>query len=700
MRTVQNSLVSHLTGYINAMFKDIRWAYLSGSEWERDNSRLVHELETKGLRILTLDLPALGKHFDRCLDQGQYTPSKIYLGRVRSKTGMQVPSFLRDLYLQAFDREGVLRQSPNPGAILAFRTLAMGAKKLRLPFSEGSLQFELNAFLEVERTIPSPTLPWDEDVLLDPRSSWDVARLRHLLLSDAIRPKSVGPRPVSSYCPPESNQMDMEGLWADQVESYADISELNEMARVLDCIQQVADIIGPQFGNLHQESESELPKHGPGAVSEGSKYLDKYMFQHWPRKLAGIFPSDYYADPALGVGMTAEDHPELSSHEPGSRLIAVPKTQKGPRLIAAEPIAHQWIQQLVKEQLELRLFTEVDLGSMISFRDQDLSGRMALHASYTGEAGTIDLSSASDRLSCWLVERIFRSNITILERLHACRTRWLTYKGKHRRFDVKLKKFAPMGSAVTFPVQSICYAIMAVGVVIAHRLFHQYPNRVKVRERDIESLYNQIRVFGDDIIAPVESIGMLKKVLEVLGLKVNNDKSFSGPGGFRESCGVDGFRGDVVTPPKMLDPSPCTKLSQVGSLIAVRNNFYGAGFWHTAYWLDEQLARYQFLIPDLPYGSDGAGRYSFVAIGSTKRQIRYNSDLQRFEYRRILPRLKRDFKTSSASGHLLQWFIEKPLPELRWSSGWVAGERHITGAGWAPLDEYHGVVIYRRVKKG
>lgn len=60
MRTVQNSLVSHLTGYINAMFKDIRWAYLSGSEWERDNSRLVHELETKGLRILTLDLPALG----------------------------------------------------------------------------------------------------------------------------------------------------------------------------------------------------------------------------------------------------------------------------------------------------------------------------------------------------------------------------------------------------------------------------------------------------------------------------------------------------------------------------------------------------------------------------------------------------------------------------------------------------------------
>lgn len=676
----RNSLVSHLTSYAVALSKDIAWAYLSKGEWERDFSRLRHELARKGSRILTLDMPALGKHFDKCLDRGLYIPSKLYLGRVPKK-GVQVPVFLRDLYLQVFDREGKLRSSPNPEVIFLLRALFLSVKKLRLPFSSRSLQNEVNNFTRIEQEILRPTLAWDSDDLFDgtPLRNPD-------LQSGGLGGVEGGIARAIAGSPYDGGW-----FWVDGDIGLGNLLDTNFTPEAeirgnpyrvthqgLDMIQRVADIIVSQFGDLHLEEPTELPKHGPGAVAEGGKHTNKYDFQSWPRKLQVVFPSDYYGHPTLGVSAISEGESGYGDNESPSRLIAVPKTQKGPRLIAAEPKSHQWIQQLVRNQLEGRLGKTM-LKDTISFRDQTLSAHAALRGSVDGSLSTIDLSSASDRLSCWLVERMFRVNTPLLTRLHACRTRWLTYKNDRGQKEyIRLNKFAPMGSAVTFPVQSIIYAIVAIGSLLIQ-------DELKVTSRSVKAAARQVRVFGDDIIVPRRAHKYTVKYLEALGLRVNLDKTFE-DGNFRESCGMDAWAGVDVTPPYLLSAEPVSSVTELGSAVAVRNNFYRKGFWHVAYWLDAQMTRWERFLPDIPAMSLTAGRASFLGANDSACRFRYNERWQREEVRVLLPYRKVVSGPMAGVHRLFQWFIERPLPDIRWTSGWTAIEVLKTRPGWVPRD--------------
>lgn len=694
MRSERNSLVSHLTGYLDALSKDIAFGYLCPSELERDISRLKHELARKGTRILTLDMPALGKHFDKCLDKGLYIPSGLYLGKVPSK-GVQVPVFLRDLYLQVFDREGKLRATPKTEIIFLLRTLFMSVKKLDLPFSDRSLHEEICKFLDVEREARSPTLAWDRDYL-DDDLGFDHPDLSSGWLGD-MENRNQG---ESIFPGGRLNSHPTRRI------STRRRCSLTELARVIDepllpfeslvlesipdwglkaqlsYIQQVADVVSAQFGDLREETPFELPKHGPGAVAEGGRHINKYAFPNWPRKLNHEFPSDYYAHPSLGeCGWDDAWSGDIgSSHEPPSRLVAVPKTQKGPRLIAAEPIAHQFIQQLVRNQLEGRL-ANTAIRSSISFRDQRVSQLRALDGSIDGSLSTIDLSSASDRLTCWLVERMFRANESLLFRLHACRTRWLSIRAESSTgaYYMPLKKFAPMGSAVTFPVQSIIYATLATAVVMYN------DGRPRVTSRSVERASRRVTVFGDDIIVPREHHTSVCDILARVGLKVNHDKTYS-EGNFRESCGMDAFRGDDVTPPYLREGVKCDRLSQLGSLVSVRNNFYTKGFWHVAYWLDDSMSKYKRFVPDTPVDSIASGRASFLGANSSICRKRHNELLQRWELQVALPIRKVTPGAMDAVHRLLQWFIEKPLPEINWSSGWVKDEAVKTRLGWIAED--------------
>lgn len=669
----RNSLVNHLTGYASQLFNDMRDAYRSYSDWKRDHSRLCHELAQKGARILTLDMPALGKHFDKCLSRGLYTPSKLYLGR--AKRGEQVPVFLRGLFLQVFDIEGKLRSTPNTEVIFYLRTLLMGAKKLRLPFSDRSLQREIKAFTRIEQEIAEPTLAWAEDDLLGSTGLGDLDFTPDLPGLESDQPNQ-GLGSVSRLAISLLDKVDLSR--AQYLFGDLDDVRIAPEPLVLKVCQQVADIVIAQFGDLFREADSELPKHGPGAVAEGGRFTNKYAFPNWPRKLQALFPADYYASPNLGVGLESDSECGLGAHEAPSRLIAVPKTAKGPRLIAAEPAAHQWIQQLIKNQLESRL-SKTPLRNCISFRDQSLSGAMALAGSLDGSNATIDLSSASDRLSCWLVERMFRSNQTLLLRLHACRTRWLTYRTDDKRSEfIRLRKFAPMGSAVTFPVQSIIYALLAIGVQL-------HAEGRPVSRRSIEKASHQVRVFGDDIIVPVGIYPEVVKVLEWLGLRANPDKTF-GEGNFRESCGVDAFGGTDVTPPYLLEPEPISDVGQLGSAVAVRNNFYRKGFWKTAYWLDSQMSRYDRFVPDIHASRHTVGRASFLGDNLSLCRSRWNDGLQRDEVQVAIPKRKATPGAMTATQRLFQWFIERPLPEIQWSSGWVQSQDVYTRPGWVSKD--------------
>jgi hypothetical protein len=100
---------------------------------------------------------------------------------------------------------------------------------------------------------------------------------------------------------------------------------------------------------------------------------------------------------------------------------------------------------------------------------------------------------------------------------------------------LRTKKFAPMGSALCFPVECIIFAAI---VEYAIDRAGDPPKR---------SLYC---VYGDDIVVETEYAEGVISALEEFGFTVNRDKSFYTIThlNFRESCGGEFLFGDDVAP--------------------------------------------------------------------------------------------------------------------------------------------------------
>ena len=682
MKTLHKSLALSLRGYISAIFSDVQWMYGRPSDWKRDHSRLLHELGIKGVRLLTIDFPAVAKHFDMCLDRGFYSPCALPLTGICSKR-IQVPAFLRGLYLRIFDNDGKLRVVPCPDAILAIRTILAGAKKLRLRYKERNLHDELDEFIKCEQEVQRPSLNWCGDDLFDPR--W-------------VQIHGVPNRPVQECVGKHSPHLarrlhladnlvkiDTEQLVLDLQDPDATTKKRAGIPEgLVETMQRVADIVSSSFGDFHIERPLELPKHGPGVVSDVKTGESKYEFPYWTPKTDAIFPYDLYGVPTLGTRIGGcGSSLEYTSHEVPSRIIAVPKSAKGPRLIASEPSAHQWLQQLVLSQLVGRL-GETPIHAAVRFDDQSRNRELALRGSIHGSFATIDLSSASDRLSCWSVERFFRANPTLLERLHACRTRSAAWYGSsgYPSFRVVLNKFAPMGSACTFPVQSIIYCIVAVSVRL--HLSNTPPTTHTVRDASA-----RCSVFGDDIIVPKDDCPTVIKALEYLGLKVNTSKTFW-TGKFRESCGIDAWGGHDVTPPYILTLLEGIRYADGTSSIEVSNNFYRKGFWKTARFIQDRLGKMKNLIPISARSDLGGALFSYSGTQLSHLKRRYNHVLQREEVRCLTTKSSKDRGPASPNSRLFQWFIEKPRPDTHWVSGVVSRKNSSTSSGWHPVDKFSG----------
>lgn len=440
------SLTRNLTAYYQAMFNDIAWLYHRPSGMRRDLSRLFHELGVRGSRVVTIDLPALCKHLDQCLDQGEYKPSRLAYGRV-GKT-VKVPVFMQDLYLLIFDQEGKLRPFPSSDAIAALRAIMLSTKKIRVPLDDKKVLAELKNFERIEHEVRAPTLCWSDDVLID--SDYDSSV--RVQFADILRFESGTIRGglfgVVGETLGTERELDHQGTpWLESA----------NVRTLLTTLQRTCDVVFSSLGDFSELKAGEMPKHGPGVTAEMGKWDDKFRFPTWPSKLENTYPYDYFGSPNLGDHCLTYGDARPSESESPSRVIAVPKTQKAPRLIAAEPTAHQWIQQLIWNQLESRLKAS-PVAKSIHFRDQTRNQELSRIGSMSGSHATIDLSSASDYLSCWTVERAARVNPSFLRGVHACRTRYVTYGSGLTKEYLILKKFAPMGSACTFPVQTIVYA--------------------------------------------------------------------------------------------------------------------------------------------------------------------------------------------------------------------------------------------------
>jgi hypothetical protein len=603
----------------------------------RDLLRLGSCMETRGLSFFTIDLVNAGKHFDQCISRGLLTSSGLPLSRP-FKTGVTIPRLFKGLYLRVFHTNGELKGDADVVSIRALRQLFYAAKKLRMECTNERTFKEVTQFFSVDRAVRLGSLSWDSD---DFRA--DLASNLHF--GDSSRCHSDSSDPLLPF-------------WDEEEEAPLCVGRLADL-------QQVCDIVSSQIGRF--DPYQWRVKHGPGAVSDHKGSETKYLFPTWPRKLDNVFPLADFAFANFGLWSDAilwdsSIQRRFSLHEPPSRLISVPKTQKAPRLIASEPTAHLWSQQGVKDFLSHRV-QRTSIRRSLIFDDQSPNQRLATQASRTGSHWTIDLSSASDMVSCYAVERLFRRNESLLRALHAVRTRWIvnTIDRKSPKFH-RLRKFTTMGSACTFPVESILFVCIAVASVLSAR--GQRPT-----VKSISSVSEEVQVYGDDIIVPADSGSLALELLGHLGFQVNRSKTF-GTGKFRESCGVDMYDGTNVTPTYTMTYPSKARPESVISWVETHNNFFRNGWWSVSAWMKSSLLRrYPYRIPEVPADSGSFGWSSYdVTVPSTILR-RWNSETHVMEWRVHSLYQRANLRPIGGGESLLQYFTEAPAPHLMWKAG-------------------------------
>ncbi len=371
------------------------------------------------------------------------------------------------------------------------------------------------------------------------------------------------------------------------------------------------------------DDESILPRHGPGATADKAwanrKYLGRSFYWRW---------NDILSWEHL-YGFQTIDSAQGQSIRPVNELpvkvVSVPKTMKTSRIICVEPTAMQYAQQLTAARL-VKSLRKADLYRHLNFDDQRPNQEAAYRGSVDGSVATIDLSEASDRVSVKLVSAVFRHSPLLLRHLFGCRsTRAVMQDGSL----IHLRKYASMGSALTFPVEAVCFLMICIAAVCDERKVFNRLGRVKSLEA-FEKARKDILVFGDDIVIPVDVVVKVKEYLMAFGLKVNSKKSFF-QGGFRESCGMDYFNGVLVTPVYLRQHPPTSHrdASNFVSWVHMANRFYKKGWTHTAHRIADYIDK-MYQLPVVRETCAGLG-WHFYREGPTAT-LRWNKKTNTSEY--------------------------------------------------------------------
>nr|UJQ85343.1 MAG: hypothetical protein 3 [Leviviridae sp.] len=606
--------------------------------------RLTDLVRTRGPRVVCIDLPSLGKLFDKSLSRGYFEFSQVprTLGTIEKGSFMFHEVFSDYVYEP---HTGCVYTKVDPTAVFLLRTfmyLWKGAVKEPI---DGATEEAVSQFFRTDSELRAPTLSWGCDDL-------DTGVIPDIGFARSLR---------------ESDDHDLFGSWPTRVDKG-----------LLLLLDRVCRISTAMFGIL--QPDELCGRHGPGAVADVRTGEDKYLFPFWPNKLGRLFPDTLHAYPNEWISYT--DAQARSLHEPPARLLAVPKSMKTPRLITSEPTAHQFLQQGLLRWLRKHLPSHLRI--CLDFSSQEPSRAAALEASKYGESATVDLSSASDRLSLWTVERAFAGNSSVLSALHATRTRYVRdCAGDPSRDYIHLRKYAGQGNATTFPVQSIIYSLVCITCV----LYEQYGSAARVTAKSLRKAAGSVRVYGDDIILPSPCVRYLAECFEFLQLKINWEKTHI-EGHFRESCGMDAFEGYDVTPLYMQSFGLPDKPSgeELVSWIDVSNNAYMKGLWSLSTWMIENVPI--SIARDIPVSPNPLGCVSLRTHTRATyfRKVRFNQNLHRKEvYGYVLTGSEvRAERNTYAS--LLQYFVERPVPDGRYTSGYSVRKRSLLRKRWVPAE--------------
>lgn len=382
---------------------------------------------------------------------------------------------------------------------------------------------------------------------------------------------------------------------------------------------------------LCRDPHNLIPSHGPGATADGLKGNRKYSHLSWTMRLEKVFPSVDFLLPSPSYYEELEDVDFLEPDaEIPVKVISVPKTQKTPRIIAMEPTAMQFAQQSLRRIIYDSVESDDLLKTLIGFTDQTPNQRLAREGSLKQELATLDLSEASDRVSCQHVEDLLSFTPSLSEAVFACRSTKadVPEHGIHSLF-----KFASMGSALSFPIEAMVFiTLIFVG-------YEDMLNR-PLRRKDVEILSSRVRVFGDDIIIPVDLVPHVTRVLHLFGMKVNEHKSFW-TGRFRESCGKEYYDGHDISIVKVrqMPPSSLEHAQEIISWVSLSNQLYRAGWWQTVKMLDSWMSGILKDYPVVLETSPVLGRHSYMGFLSQKTGGRYQIPLVKgFSVRAVLPK--------------------------------------------------------------
>lgn len=211
----------------------------------------------------------------------------------------------------------------------------------------------------------------------------------------------------------------------------------------------------------------------------------------------------------------------------GSKLATVPKNEERNRTIAIEPIGNMCLQLAAGKYIE-RALRRIGLD----IRDQQPKNKdAAREGSISGRLSTIDLSDASDMFSPELVRMLLPDEWFKL--LMKIRSPCTTLPDGQ---VVELNMISTMGNGFTFPLMTLILLSLVYGTMCKFN-----------RTRSLFINWDEVFIFGDDIVIPSDLFEPVCTVIEKAGLIVNHDKSFS-TGPFRESCGGDYWKGYDVTP--------------------------------------------------------------------------------------------------------------------------------------------------------
>jgi len=348
------------------------------------------------------------------------------------------------------------------------------------------------------------------------------------------------------------------------IETDASLLDFREACESDHIIPRARQFITSVCGSINPRDI--LPRHGPGAVSTGESTLEKSQMTRIYKCLEPIYPFTEYM--CYNLSHVCDELPAIQALEVlehgTAKVVFVPKDSRGPRLISCEPLEIQWIQQGLGPKLEAAICRHKLTAGFVNFTDQTINQDLALSGSKGSGWVTLDMKDASDRVSNDLVKSLFMDCPDLLAAMQACRS-------SHTRLPdgrvVELNKFAPMGSRLCFPVEALCFYVLIASALCMER---RYTAR-KVRGR--------VFIFGDDIIMREEDYLVALQHLPKFGLMFNPTKCCT-HGSFRESCGVDAYRGVNITPTR-LGTVWCHNRNRpevLQSYCALRNALFGRGY--------------------------------------------------------------------------------------------------------------------------